>query len=73
MERLIRSMRSNSVGTVLVSFLLGTSSLAQLSTTSLRGNVADPAGAVINGAQMTLANPAAGFSRTASTNERASL
>ena len=63
-------MRSHSLCSVLVSLLLGTSSWAQLATTSLRGIVADPAGAVINGAQMTLANPAAGFTRTASTNER---
>ncbi len=56
--------------TMLAALLLTASVSAQMATTSLRGVVTDPAGAVINGAQITLANSAAGFDRTASTNER---
>ncbi|MBS1850434.1 MAG: carboxypeptidase regulatory-like domain-containing protein [Acidobacteria bacterium] len=43
---------------------------AQGATASLRGVVSDQAGAVIAGAQVSLSNPATGFSRTAATNER---
>jgi carboxypeptidase family protein len=42
------------------SFLLS----AQTATTSLRGTVTDPKGAVVQGATVTLSNPATGFSRT---------
>ncbi len=44
--------------------------MAQVSTTSLRGVVSDPAGAVVSGAQITLANAAVGFSRTTSSSGR---
>jgi len=37
---------------------------AQTATTSLRGTVTDPKGAVIAGANLTLSNPATGYSRT---------
>ncbi|MBV8050891.1 MAG: carboxypeptidase regulatory-like domain-containing protein [Acidobacteriaceae bacterium] len=43
--------------------------VAQVSTTSLRGVVADPAGAVIRGAQVSLTNPSIGFTRTTPTND----
>ncbi|MGC2172430.1 MAG: carboxypeptidase-like regulatory domain-containing protein [Candidatus Sulfotelmatobacter sp.] len=56
------------------SFLLAllpiSSLIAQVSTTSLRGVVSDPAGAVVAGANIKLANRAAGFSRTTTSNER---
>jgi hypothetical protein len=60
-------MRSGSpVVTLLVAFLLVVSilGLAQTATTSLRGTVADPKGAVLQGATVTLDNPATGYSRT---------
>lgn len=41
--------------------------VAQNATTSLRGVVADPGGAVIPGAEVTLGNPATGLTRTAIT------
>src|SRR5208337_2169293 len=60
-------MRSSSrVVTLLFSFLLAVGMLvsAQTATTSLRGTIADPKGAVLQGATITLENPATGFSRT---------
>jgi hypothetical protein len=54
----------------LLVLLLVSNSIAQVSTTLLRGVVSDPAGAVVSGAQMTLANSAVGFSRTVTSNER---
>jgi len=42
-------------------------SLAQTSTTSLRGTVTDPKGAVVAGAVVTITNSATGFSRTVKT------
>jgi len=45
-------------------------SLAQTATTSLRGTVSDPQGAVIPGASATLSNPATGFSRSTKTDDR---
>jgi len=51
--------------TLLVSTLMG-----QVSTTSLRGVVTDPGGAVIKGAQITLTSPTTGFSRSTTTNDR---
>ena len=50
-------------------FLLAPTLIAQVATTSLRGLVSDPAGAVIGGSQVTLANSSAGLSRTSATNE----
>jgi hypothetical protein len=54
---------------IFVFFLLGMPKeiAGQVSTTSLRGVVVDSTGAVISGAQLTLANAEAGFSRTVST------
>jgi hypothetical protein len=60
-------MRSGSgVVTLLVGFFLAVSILvsAQSATTSLRGTVTDPKGAVLQGATVTLNNPATGYSRT---------
>ena len=67
------SLRPRSFGFLieaLVLLLLVAGAMAQVSTTSLRGDVVDPSGAVVRGTQITLANPAAGFSRTATTNDR---
>src|SRR5262245_60844277 len=41
---------------------------AQTGTTSLRGTITDPNGAVVPGAQVTLSNPATGFARTVKSN-----
>jgi hypothetical protein len=49
---------------------IGSLAFAQSATTSLRGTVADPKGAVVAGASVTLSNPATGFSRTAQTNDQ---
>src|SRR6266478_8076336 len=60
-------MRSGSgVVTLLVGFFLVVSILvsAQSATTSLRGTVTDPKGAIVQGATVTLNNPATGYSRT---------
>src|SRR5258708_19616831 len=60
-------MRSGlGVVSLLVGFLLAFSILAsaQTATTSLRGAITDPKGAVLPGATVTLNNPATGFSRT---------
>ncbi len=43
---------------------------AQTGTTSLRGVISDPAGAVIPGAQVTLANPSTGLTRSATTSRQ---
>ena len=60
-------MRSGSrVVTLLVGFFLAVSALvsAQTATTSLRGTITDPQGAVLQGASVTLNNPETGYSRT---------
>jgi hypothetical protein len=60
-------MRSGSgVVTLLVSFFLAVSILAsaQSATTSLRGTITDPKGAVLQGATVTLNNSLTGYSRT---------
>ncbi len=44
--------------------ILGTFSPAQTATTSLRGTVYDAKGAVVPGANVTITNPATGFTRT---------
>src|SRR5580692_365116 len=49
---------------------IGNLAFAQSATTSLRGTVADPKGAVVAGATVTLSNPATGFSRTAKTDDQ---
>jgi hypothetical protein len=47
---------------------LAASASSQTSTTSLRGTIADPAGARVPGAKLTLTNSETGFSRTVETN-----
>jgi Carboxypeptidase regulatory-like domain len=57
--------RLRSIAVILAGLLtLGTFGFAQSATTSLRGTITDPKGAVVSGATVTLANPATGFSRT---------
>jgi hypothetical protein len=59
-------MRSGArVFTLLVGFFLAFSTFvwAQTATTSLRGTVYDPKGAVVSGATLAITNPATGFSR----------
>ncbi len=56
---------------VLLLGILGTAiAWAQTSTTSLRGVISDPKGAVVPGVELTLANPATGFSRTTRTDDQ---
>ena len=50
--------------------LVSTPVWAQSSTTSLRGMVSDPVGAVLPGAKVTISNPQTGFSRTATTDNQ---
>jgi Carboxypeptidase regulatory-like domain len=60
-------MRSGScVVTLLIGFFVAFSILApaQSATTSLRGTVYDPKGAVVSGAAVTITNPATGFTRS---------
>ncbi len=49
---------------------IGTLAFAQSATTSLRGSVADPKGALVAGATVTLSNKATGFSRAAQTDDQ---
>src|SRR5215469_12802681 len=51
-------------------FVPGSPAWSQSSTTSLRGTIVDPKGAVVSGADITLANTDTGFSRTVKTNDR---
>src|SRR2546423_3834576 len=55
------------VTTLLASFFFALSILisAQTATTSLRGTITDPKGAIVQGAVVTLNNAATGYSRTA--------
>lgn len=48
--------------------LLGSYVCAQTGTSSLRGTITDPKGAVISGATVTLSNPQTGYSRTLKSN-----
>jgi hypothetical protein len=48
-------------------FLLGFTAFSQTSTSSLRGIVSDPQGAVLAGASVTLSNPSTGFSQSTKT------
>ena len=45
-------------------FTLSTLLAAQTATSSLRGTVTDPKGAVLQGATVTLSNASTGYSRT---------
>jgi hypothetical protein len=66
-------MRSGSRAVAVLSgFLLSIVALssAQVATTSLRGTVSDPKGAVIAGASVAISNPATGFSRSAKTDSQ---
>ena len=59
------------VAVALVVFaLVSTFVWAQSSTTSLRGMVSDPVGAVLPGAKVTISNPQTGFLRTATTDNQ---
>ncbi len=52
----------------LVCFALCLPSVAQKATGTIRGNVTDPSGAMVAGAQVTVTSPSTGQSRTATTN-----
>src|SRR5438270_6014521 len=58
------------VASLLTILTLSTFLLAQTATTSLRGTVTDPKGAVVSGASVTLSDPATGFSRTTKTDSQ---
>ncbi len=60
------SLKSRSLVAVLFSFLVP-SAWSQTATTSLRGTVTDPKGALVTGATVTLANASTGFLRTTKT------
>jgi hypothetical protein len=70
------AMRSGSpvIPLLLVGFFLflSTLSLAQVSTTALRGTVYDAKGAAITGASVTITNPATGFTRTSKSDSQGS-
>src|SRR5215469_10995898 len=51
-------------------FVPGSPAWSQSSTTSLRGTIVDPKGAVVSGADVTLANTDTAFSRTVKTDDR---
>lgn len=61
--------RSSGFMLLMVGFLAALA-WTQTSTTSLRGTIADPKGAVIPGAQVTLTNSSIGFSRTTKTSDQ---
>src|SRR5579864_9158459 len=52
---------------LLLSLVCVTATLAQTSTSSLRGTVKDAAGAVIQGAEVSVMNPETNYSRTMKT------
>ena len=59
------NLRLRTVAVTFVSLLMFAGLIfGQSATTSLRGTITDPKGAVVEGATVTLANPATGFSRT---------
>src|SRR5579864_4475572 len=60
------------VASLLTILTLSTLLLAQTATTSLRGTVTDPKGAVVSGASVTLSDPATGFSRTTKSDSQGS-
>src|SRR5258708_35084808 len=51
---------------------LGSFVLGQSATTSLRGTVSDPKGAVVSGATVTITNPATGFNRSTKSDNQGS-
>src|SRR5437868_2234908 len=55
---------------LLVLSVVSTFILAQTSTTTLRGTVADPQSAVVSNATVTITDPATGYSRKVSTNDQ---
>lgn len=59
-----------SVGLLVCVLAFATLSWPQTSTTSLRGTISDPRGAVVPSADVTIINPATGLSRTTKTNEQ---
>jgi hypothetical protein len=66
-------MRSGSRAVAVLSgFLVSVLALssAQVATTSLRGTISDPKGAVIAGASVAISNPATGFSRSTKTDSQ---
>src|SRR5205085_7040443 len=69
----LQELRMRTVKFVSLLLLLTTLSslvLAQTATSSLRGTVTDPKGAVIPGATVTLTNPATGYNRTTKTDSQ---
>src|SRR5690348_15498949 len=62
--------RSIGVIVLIVFGFVATLSWAQTSTTSLRGTIVDPKGAVVPAVEVTITNAATGFSRTTKTNEQ---
>ena len=61
-------MRTGKLATFLAFITLAATAWGQTASTSLSGTVADPRGAVIANATVTLANPETGFSRDVKTN-----
>ncbi|MGA8152977.1 MAG: TonB-dependent receptor [Terriglobales bacterium] len=57
------------LGVVFFTLSLGSMVWGQSSTSSLRGVVSDPQGAVVVGAKVTLSNPSTGFSQSATTDK----
>src|SRR5215469_10866363 len=63
--------RSRRFAVLLVSFLVVTKlTFGQSATTSLRGTVTDPKGAVVAGAAVTISDPATGVSRDTKTGDQ---
>ena len=52
---------------LLLILVLGCPALAQIATTSLRGTVVDPSGAVVGGADVSISEAASGFHATRKT------
>lgn len=55
------------LGAITVVFGIGCGAFGQNATSSLRGTVSDPQGAVLTGATVTLSNPSTGFSESTKT------
>jgi len=64
-------LASRLVASMLVSLLAFSAALwPQSATTSLRGTISDPNGAVLSGVTVTIINPATGFARTVKTDDQ---